>query len=184
MVPSTVVSYLDLLDQQLAEALKDLGAADDASLWAGPAAKEWSPGEHLSHAAAVHRFFRRVNRAVWPLSSLIARRRTHTPYPSTIDDVYARPGFPHAIGRLWPPRYSRRLRAARQLLTGEILEEHRLLRAFYRTKGETALGRAPLFYPSIGWISFTQSLRIAVYHDAHHFAEIKKALAAGTGESR
>jgi len=55
------------------------------------------------------------------------------------------------------------------------------LRAFYRTKDEQILGHSPVYYPSIGWINFTQSLRIALFHDAHHFAAIREALAPGGG---
>ncbi len=99
MDSSPVESYLLQLDQQLAAALQDLTAVDDLSLWARPAPQEWSPGEHLSHVAAVHHFFRRVNQLLWPISSRMARRRLHHPYQAIIDDVYARPAFPHAIGR-------------------------------------------------------------------------------------
>jgi hypothetical protein len=181
MDSSPVGTYLLQLDQQLAAALQDLTAVDDLSLWARPAPQEWSPAEHLSHVAAVHHFFRRVNQLLWPISSQMARRRVHHPYQAIIDDVYARPTFPHAIGRLWPPRHSYRRPVSLPRLTGEIREEHRLLRAFYRTKDEKILGHAPLYYPSIGWINFTQSLRIAVFHDAHHFAAIREALAPGGG---
>ena len=93
----------------------------------------------------------------------MARRRVHHLYQAIIDDVYARPTFPHAIGRLWPPRHSYRRPVSLLRLTGEIREEHRLVRAFYRTMDEQILGHAPLYYPSIGWINTTQSLRIALW---------------------
>ena len=156
---------------------------DHLSLWARPAPQEWSPGEHLSHVAAVHHFFRRVNALLWP-NSRMARRRVHHLYQAIIDDVYARPAFPHAIGRLWPPRRSYRRPVSLLRLTGEIREEHRLVRAFYRTMDEQILGHAPLYYPSIGWINTTQSLRIALFHDAQHFAAIREALAPGGGGHR
>ena len=176
-----VEAYLLQLDQQLAAALQDLTAVDDLSLWARPAPQEWSPGEHLSHVAAVHHFFRQLNQLLWPISSLIGRQRFRHPYQTIIDDVYARPAFPHAIGRLWPPRHSYRRPVSLLRLTEEIREEHRLLHGFYRTKDEQVLGHALLYYPSIGWINFTQSLRIALFHDAHHFAAIRQALASGGG---
>jgi len=178
---SPVQSYLLQLDHQLEAALQGLVTVDDLTLWARRAPKEWSPGEHLSHVAAVHHSFRRLNQLLWPISSRIARRRLHYPYPTTIDDVYARPTFPHAIGRLWPPRHSYRRPVSLLRLTGKIRQEHRLLHDFYRTKDEQVLGHACLYYPSIGWINFTQSLRIALFHDAHHFAAIREALASGGG---
>ena len=141
---SPVESYLLQLDQQLPAALRDLAAVDDLSLWARPAPKEWSPGEHFSHVAAVHHFFRRVNQLLWPISSRMARLGLHHPYQAIIDDVCARPAFPHAIGRLWHPRHSYRRPVSLLRLTGEIGEEHRLLRAFYG-RGANRSSVMPLF---------------------------------------
>jgi hypothetical protein len=56
--------------------------------------------------------------------------------------------------------------------------EYQLVHSFYQGKDEAILGHALLYYPSLGWINFTQSLRIAIFHDAHPFAEIGKALAS------
>jgi len=58
------------------------------------------------------------------------------------------------------------------------------VRAFYRTMDEQILGHAPLYYPSIGWINTNQSVRIALFHDAQHFAAIREALAPGGGGHR
>jgi hypothetical protein len=176
MDPAPVNSYLQLMDSQREAALRELAALEDELLWVRPSPKEWSPGEHLSHTAVVHRFFRTLHQLLWPFASLVAKRGLHQPFHATIDDVYARPQFPHAIGRLWPPTFSPRRPASLEQLTMEIRKEHTLLRLFYTTKDEKVLGHAPLYYPSMGWINYTQSLRVAVFHDAHHFAEIREAL--------
>jgi hypothetical protein len=38
-----------------------------------------------------------------------------------------------------------------------------------------------IYYPAIGWTSYFQSLRIAIYHDAHHFKEIERAISPVEG---
>jgi len=176
MDPAPVDSYLQLMDWQREAALRELAALEDELLWVRPSLKEWSPGEHLSHTVIVHGFFRTLHQLLWPFASFVAKRRLHQPFHATIDDVYARPGFPHAIGRLWPPTYSPRRPASFEQLAMEIRKEHSLLRLFYTTKDGEVLCRAPLYYPSMGWINYTQSLRVALFHDAHHFAEIRGAL--------
>src|SRR3989304_726637 len=184
MAPPSARSYLQLMDRQLEAALTLLSAVDAVSLWARPSIEEWSPAEPLSHATAVPRFFRRLNQVLWPISSLIARQRLHSPFRPTIDDIYARPGFPHAIGRIWPPSYSYRRPTSLQQLSEEIRKEHGLLHNFYGTKDEEVLGHAPLYYPSTGRVNYTQSLRIAIFHDAHHFAEIKNAVSSARDKRR
>jgi hypothetical protein len=53
-----------------------------------------------------------------------------------------------------------------------------MVRGFYEERGLALLRQALLYIPAIGWINYIQSLRISVFHDAHHFAEIRKAISA------
>ena len=175
-----IKSYLALMEAQATPVFSALPAIGDHLLWVRPSQDEWSPGEHLSHIAVVHRFFRRVSWLLWPIASLFARARTGRAFETTIDDIYARPGFPHAIGRLWPPEYSPRRPASAELLMTTILREHRLVRGLYEARHPTVLAQAPLYFPSLGWINYIQSLRIAVFHDAHHFEQAQSALSAAT----
>jgi len=176
-------TYLSLMDAQADSFFSALPSLSHAALWGRPAGGAWSHGENLSHIAVVHRFFRRFNRALWPLASLVARARRPGPSEATIDDVYARPDFPHAVGRFWPPAYSIRRPVPLDRLRGAISAEHRMVRAFYEARDPGLLGRARLYFPAIGWVSYIQSLRIAVFHDAHHFAEIRRVLASTSGSA-
>ena len=172
-----VSSYLDLLDDQLNRFLPIL-LANESRLWVRRLPGEWSPGEQLDHLAAVHHFFTAIHKAFWLPASLLAQLRAARPYVPEIDDVYARPGFPLGAGRLWSPRRGAKGDASLDGLVDLLRNEHLRIRRFFSSKPEGALGRAPLYFPSIGWINYIQSLRIAVYHDAHHFASILQSLTA------
>jgi hypothetical protein len=175
-----VASYLDLMDGQLTKLLGAL-APNESHLWVRPSPNEWSPGEHLDHATSVQRFFTSLHIALWPLSSLLAHVRSSRPYNPDIDDVYARPGFPLSAGLLWPPRHHSARTSSLPRLSHDLRQEHKRARSFYSSKPDEILGRALLFFPSIGWINYVQSLRIAIYHDAHHFVAITKILTHPTG---
>jgi hypothetical protein len=101
----------------------------------------------------------------------------HRPYETTIDDVYTRPGFPHAIGRLWPPKYSSQYPASLALLTAEIHEEHRLTQVFYESKIKSPRQRLSLL--SCNRLGQLHPIpQDCVFHDAHHFTKVKEALSA------
>ncbi len=132
---------------------------------------------------SVHNFFTAMYRVLWIPSSCIARLRPSHLYNLEMDDIYTRPGFPLSAGSLWPPRRHSALRSSLGILVDDLLEEHRRLRRFYSSKPEDILGKAPLFYPYVGWINYIQSLRIGIYHDAHHFASILRSLSGLAGQS-
>jgi DinB superfamily len=171
------------MNAQSAFLFSTLSSISEEILWGRSPQDEWSPGENLSHVAVVHRFFRRLNRFLWPIASLIGRSRTDRQFETAIDDVYTRPAFPHFIGRLWPPEYSPRRPVSLNSLCRAISIEHQLVRDFYQKREPLNLGRALLYIPAIGWINYIQSLQIAVFHDAHHFDEIRKVVSAVEGSS-
>jgi hypothetical protein len=173
-----IQAYLALMDAQAASFFSTLPSIAGDVLWRRPLQDGWSPGENLSHVAVVQHFFRHLNSVLWPIASLPARARPGRRIETAIDDVYARPDFPHATGRFWPPEYSPRRPASLDTLFRAISVEHQLVRAFYEKRNPALLGRALLYFPAIGWINYIQPLRIAVFHDAHHFDEIRRALSA------
>jgi hypothetical protein len=166
------------MDAQAASFFSTLPASIEEILWIRPLPGEWSPGENLSHVAVVHRFFRRFHRLIWPFASGVGRLRGRRPIECDIDDVYARPDFPHAIGRIWPPDHSPTRLVPLAGLAAALRREHQNVRAFCEAREPELLGRAMFYVPAIGWINFVQSLRVAVFHDAHHFEEIRRAFSS------
>jgi hypothetical protein len=62
-------------------------------------------------------------------------------------------------------------------LREELLQEHLAVRRFYSAHRPILLSQAVLYLPFIGWASYIQSLRIAVFHDDHHLSEVRATLA-------
>ncbi len=173
---SDVDAYLTLLDLQRAEIFAALETVDGARLWQQPGPKEWSAGEHLAHATAALRSFRRMFQTFWAVLAPIGYLRRGRPYETEIDDVYARPGFPLNVGWLWPPRYTPERPATLAVLRELMAAEHGRVRRFYEGKDERILGNTPLYDPAIGCLNMIQALRVGVHHDAHHFATIRRIL--------
>ena len=163
------------MDSQLKDVLPALESTE-SRLWERRSPGEWSAGEQLDHMISIHAFFTTLYRVFWLPSSCLARLRPSRPCSYEIDDIYKRPGFPLGAGSLWAPSRHSALKSPLELLVDDLRERYRHLRRFYSSKPEGILGRAPLFYPYVGWISYIQSLRIGIHHDAHHFASIMASL--------
>jgi len=168
--------YLALMDQQRTDIFRLLIDLDNSVLWKRPAEDKWSIGEHIDHCRILTRSFRRIFNATWVVTSPIARIWQNRPYQSAIDDVYDRPGFPLNVGWIWPPHYN----STRQITLIELQtimeQEHHAVRKFYEQKDERLLGHIKLYDPVIGWLNLIQTLRVGIYHDAHHFRAIKQTL--------
>lgn len=175
--PSPVDTYLDLMDSQRRDLVTYLERADPALLWQRPQLKAWSAGEQLDHTRAVLRCFRRVFAAMYVLQLPSAYLLRQRPYPTEMDDVYKRPGFPSKVGFLWSPRYTPNRPLPLSDLAALVEREHRLVRAFYVNKRPETLGHVWLYDPLIGWANLIQMLRVGVYHDQHHYASITRTLA-------
>lgn len=169
---SIIREYLDQLDAQLETVVQMLDDTAPAKLWDTPTLETWSIGEQLYHLTAWLRCYRRrlelFYRAFYPVGWLLRNR----PYPVEIDDVFSRPRYPNYVGFLCAPRHI----PDRSLALGTLIERlskgHDLVREFYVDKPERILGHVWLYDTAIGWVNLIQSLRIAVYHDQHHFDKI------------
>ena len=184
--PSVVPEYLDLFDTQL-DAMEELLAdTPPAKLWETPGPATRSIGEQLHHLAEWLRCYRHraalFYRAFYPVSWLLRNR----PYPTHIDDVYSRDRFPNYVGFMCPERHTPDQTLALGTLTNRLREGHELVREFYRDKSEPILGHIWLYDMAIGWVNLIQALRIAVYHDQHHYDLIcelcEMPLENGSGE--
>jgi hypothetical protein len=173
---SAMRSYLDLMDAQRRAVFESLVGIDEAKVWQRPAPKAWSIGEHLDHARLLTRSFRRLlGFCYWVLLPMgwVLRRR---PYPTEIDDVYERPGFPLGVGWIWTPRHNARRPAPVSTLAGLFEEEHGRVRRFFEDKDERVLGHIWLYDPPIGRLNIVQALRVGIHHDAHHFRSVERLL--------
>lgn len=165
------------------EALFDaLAGVSEERLWARPASKKWSPGEHLDHTRVLNRSFRRLLTLAWPVVSpwptLLpwARRRLERPYPTDIDDVYQRPSMPSWVGFLWPPKRTPSRPASLAELERALAAEHEAIERFYVGKPEPLLGHVSVWDPAIGRLSLVQVLRVGVHHDQHHYTAVRRLL--------
>lgn len=172
----SVQNHLDRLDAQREAVFARLSGTDEAILWQRPGPQDWSIGENLDHAWIVLRSFRRLFSAAWPILRPFARLKGDRPYPTEIDDVYARPGFPLNVGWMWPPRHSAARPAPLAVLKEAMEVEHHRVRLFYEDKDERLLGHAVLWDPAIGVLNLVQALHVGVHHDAHHFATVYRLL--------
>jgi len=173
---SVIQPYLSLMDEQRREIFALLESVDPTLIWQRPAPKNWSLGENLDHSWRALRSFRHLFMGAWILLSPIGRLRQDRSYPTEIDDVYARPGFPLNVGWMWSPKHTPSRPVALSVLRQEMEAEHKQVRQFIESKSEAVLGNTPLYDPAIGWTNFIQGLRVGIYHDAHHFANIERIL--------
>jgi hypothetical protein len=172
-VAGEIKSYLHLMAEQRREVFSRLAALPPSDLFRRPESGAWSIGENLIHATLAARSFLGFFRLLWPVAGLIGRLRRERPFDPTIDDVYARPGFPLWVGWIWTPRYREDMPPALRQLEEEMQSVHAGLERFFRTKDEAVLGNAPLYDPAIGLGNFIQGLRVSIYHDSHHFASVR-----------
>lgn len=172
-----VTEILALLDAQREAIFTELAAVDSPRLWQRPGPKEWCIGENLAHATAVLQSFRRMYQTSYALLAPVGHLRRGRPYQTEIDDVYARPSFPLNSGWMWPPKYTPERPATLAILHEMAAAEHGRVRKFYTGKDVAVLGNTPLYDPAIGRLNLIQALRVCVYHDAHHFATIRRLLA-------
>ena len=175
---SAVGRCLDLLDSQRREVLRRLDGIAEKHLWWRPEPDAWSIGENLDHARLAGRTFRRFLKGLWPLLKLTAWPVRRRPYPTKIDDVYERPGFPLSVGWVWSPRYTPARPAPLATLATNLEAEHNRMRAFYAGKDEHLLGHAWLWGPAMGAVNMIQALRVVAYHDAHHYRTVEERLRA------
>lgn len=179
----SVSKFLAQMDAQRETIFAELRAVNGLELWRRPAAGQWCIGENLAHATAVLQSFRRLIQASYTVLAPVGYLGRRRPYQAEIDDVYARPGFPLKSGWLWPPRFTPEHPAPLAALYELAVAEHGRVRRFYTARDEKILGNTPLYDPAIGWLNLIQALRVGVYHDAHHFATIRRFLvASGPGE--
>jgi len=173
---SVIQPYLSLMDEQRREIFALLESVDPTLIWQRPAPNHWSLGENLDHSWRALRSFRHLFMRAWILLSPIGRLRQDRSYPTEIDDVYARPGFPLNVGWMWSPKHTPSRPVALSVLRQEMEAEHKQVRQFIESKSEAVLGNTPLYDPAIGWMNFIEALRVGIYHDAHHFANIERIL--------
>ena len=169
-----VAAYLDLLDAQHREVFALLGGVPPEKIWQRPLPGEWSIGEILDHTRILNRSFRRLFQVVWLLLWPLGHLRRERPYQTDIDDVYARPDFPMSVGWLWTPKHTPTNPVPLEQLYRETAVEHQKIRAWYEARDEALLGHINLYDPPIGWLNMVQALRVAAYHDALHFRDVKE----------
>lgn len=180
-VPTPIMRYLDLLDEQREAVFHELGRLPAAVLWYQPNPRVWSIGEHLDHTRVMNCFSRRLLTVYFPPASIFARLFRHRPYDADIDDVYKRPGFPLTMGWTSPPKYTPRKPVSVDLLHEALRAEHAACRHFYTTRDERLLGHVVIADPvalgvkgnRIGAVNLVQLLRIMAYHDAHHYGLLR-----------
>ncbi len=164
-----VARYLELLDAQREDLFAWLGAVPADQVWQRIEPRKWSMGEHVDHARLLLRSGRRLLQVVWPPMKPLGYWRRNRPYETTIDDVYERPGFPNSLGWLWTPKHGPSKPVSVEQLHAEVAAEHQRVRRWYVGRDEAVLGNINLYDPPIGWLNLVQALRVATYHDAHHF---------------
>lgn len=173
---AVIDEYLELMHHQREAIFERLADVPDAQLWQRPHPKKWSPGEHLDHTRVLNRCFRRLMQGLWPLLWPTATLLKKRPYPTTIDNVYARPNMPSRVGVLWPPYYRPERPTSLATLHRVLAEEHKRIARFYRGKDEQRLGNAFVWDPPIGRLNFIQALRVSVHHDQHHYRAVARTL--------
>ena len=171
-----VGKFLDLYDTQLEQLIAMLAELPESRLWERPAPKKWCIGEVIDHTRKLNRFLRRLIVVGTPILMPLGRMRRHRPFEADIDDVYQRPGFPSQVGWIWSPGHTPKKPAPLAQLQAECAAEHEAIRRWYEARDEAVLGNVIVYDPTIGWINLVQTLRIGVYHDAHHFRAIAREL--------
>ncbi|MDW7739043.1 MAG: DinB family protein [Bacillota bacterium] len=151
----------------------EIDGLDTSILWQRPAEKEWSIGENIDHARVLLRSFRRLLKFIWPILMPYAMLKRKRIYQKTIDDVYERPGFPLNVGWMWPSKFNRENPVPLETLYNLYQAEHQKIRNFYETKEEDLLGNMNVYDPAIGWLNLIQALRVGIYHDEHHFRQVR-----------
>jgi hypothetical protein len=166
---SIVHEYLSLMDSQRETLVIELDGTSPEKLWTAPPLDAWSIGEQLYHLSAWLACYRRrldlFYRTLYPIGWLIR----HRPYPTEIEDVYSREKFPNYVGFLCSSRHVPDRSLALGTLVERLQKSHDRVRRFYLDKDESLLGHLWLYDTSIGWVNMIQALRIAVYHDQHHY---------------
>ncbi|MBW6464413.1 MAG: DinB family protein [Firmicutes bacterium] len=174
MQKKIITDYLDLLDSQREAIFGEIKGVETSILWQRPAEKEWSIGENLDHGRVLLRSFRRLLKIFWSIFVPYARLKRCRHYEVYIDDVYERSGFPLNVGWIWPPKYNAENPVSLDSLNELYINEHLVIRKFYKNKQEELLGNLNIYDPAIGWINLIQALRVGIYHDEHHFRQVRK----------
>lgn len=172
-----VQEYLDLLDRQRETTFAALAGLREEDLWRRPAPREWCIGEIIDHTRLLNLSFMPICQSAWWLNKPLAAMRRGKPYPTEIDDVYHRPGFPMWVGFLWPPKYRPEKRIPIRDLISQTRSVHDRYREFFTGKDSDLLGQMYLYDPVIGRVNLIQILRIGAYHDELHFVDVRKMAA-------
>ena len=172
-----VLQHLDMMDSQREATFATLERFTDSQLWQRPAQKEWSIGEILNHNFRLSASFLIAVQWIWRLIGWYGRIRRNRPYKVEIEDLYRDPKFPHWVGFLWTPRYSRRKPTSLEVLKAETRELQMRIREFYEDKAEDVLGNLYLYDPVFGWCNLIVTLRIGIYHDQLHYDDVIKQIA-------
>jgi hypothetical protein len=179
-----IPAYLDLLDSQREAAFAALDGLDESQIWQRPAAGEWSIGEIIDHNILLLASAFPLFRLAWTFQGWYGRLRRQRPYPTEIDDVYRREGFPMSVGFLWTPRHNARKPLPLAQLREKNRAMHARVRAFYTGKEEDVLGNIYQFDPAIGWLNLVTALRVGIYHDQLHFDDVFKLAKALRKDNR
>lgn len=171
---SILPAYLDLLDSQREAALAALEGLDDAQLWQRPAPKAWSIGEILDHNYLLIASSVPYVEFVWKYFRGYGERRRGRAYETEIADYYHDPVFPMWVGFLWTPRYNPRKTTPLSTLARELRNLHAGVRDFYIDKPEDVLGNLYVYDPYFGFLNLIKTLRLGIYHDQLHYADVIK----------
>jgi len=173
-VKTIISEYLDLMDNQRESAFSALGGLTDLQIWRRPAPGEWSIGEILGHNNRLYETFFPLVKNMWSWFGWYGEWRRMRPYAVAVEDVYRRPGFPHWVGLLWPPRHTPEKPVLLAVLKVETEDMHRKIREWYLDKDPDVLGNIHLYDPLFGWCNLIVTLRIGMYHDQLHYDDVIK----------
>lgn len=177
MPEAAISDYLTLMHAQREGCFQLLANIGETTLWQKPGQKEWSIGENLDHLRVIYASTFRLLKGAYRLLRPIASLRRARPYQVEIDNVYRRPGFPQNVGWMWPPKYTPSTPVALSVLYDNLLNEHRIVEAFYTGHPADLLGHIVVWDPAIGTLNLIQALRVGIYHDEMHYQQISETLA-------
>lgn len=164
--------YLDLLDVQRETAIDALTGLSEEQAWQRPAKGEWCIGEILNHNLLLMASALPYVRFVWKYFRRRAERRRSRPYQTEIPDYYHDGKFPMWVGFLWTPRYNPTKRVPLEKLKTDLRSLHGEIRAFYEGKDEDILGNLAVYDPYFGSLNLIVTLRLGIYHDQLHYADV------------
>ena len=131
-----VERYLALLDGQREKTFSALEDITDEQLWQRPGEGEWSIGEILHHNVLLIQSMFPIVRFTWRWFRWTGKLFKKKPYKTEIADPYKKQSFPHWVGFIWTPRYSKKNPVPFSTLLKETRDLHSEVRAFYERMEE------------------------------------------------